>query len=287
MANDEVISVPALEGRRYRNIPIFKDVSRDLRQRIAAALHANRADEIVVDAGEGCTVTGRSLTRVAWSTWLNDEAINAWMQYLWEGAKGNDSVYGGGGFVRQSGNPRPFQPMSTYFWTYLQDPEKYPRLKKICLKRDIHDTTIKGVHTLCIPVNLRGNHWALGVVFPQTREIEFYDSLGMNESDVEDFADKFLGWWGRFALEWAEEAGEFQFLTADRSDWQVRHMGATQREGHECGVYVCWNAYCMARYITGDKLEGMDVPAARREIAAILLNGGFRGEYAFTQRLAQ
>jgi hypothetical protein len=62
-------------------------------------------------------------------------------------------------------------------------------------------------------------------------------------------------WWGEFAIKFKEHTGEWQHMTAALSAWQVRHMGALQQEDKACGVYVCWNAYCMARYVTGDILD--------------------------------
>jgi sentrin-specific protease 1 len=284
-SNDDVVQILPLEGKRSRNVNIFKGVSRDLRQEISVATNSSKIDQIVAFAGIGCSITGSSLRKVLGTNWLNDEAIDTWMEFLRDGAKGKEGVYGGGGYIRTPEHPRPFQTMTTAFWTYLQDASQYRILAKMCEKRGIADTTIQYVYTLCIPVNIGGRHWALGVVFPQTKEIEFYDSLGKSEA-VENFANTFLSWWGSFARDTEAgidpDTGEFPRISID--GWEFRHMGAQQEDQHECGVYVCWNAYCMARFVTGDKLVDMDVPAARLELAAILVNGGFKGEYALPSK---
>ncbi|MBE7181732.1 MAG: hypothetical protein INR71_11105 [Terriglobus roseus] len=52
--------------------------------------------------------------------------------------------------------------------------------------------------------------------------------------------------------------------------------------GYDCGVFVCFNAFCVARGLDpADAFGADDMPDARRQVAATLLNGGFRGDFDY------
>jgi hypothetical protein len=50
--------------------------------------------------------------------------------------------------------------------------------------------------------------------------------MGNLEHDANDFATKFLNWWGQFAKEEVGDTGEYRYMTVDRLAWDVRFMGA-------------------------------------------------------------
>ena len=59
-------------------------------------------------------------------------------------------------------------------------------------------------------------------------------------------------------------------------DWvEVDTISPRQRNGYDCGVFVCTNGECIASGVSIDCYDENDMTTQRSRIAAVLLNEGF------------
>jgi sentrin-specific protease 1 len=67
-------------------------------------------------------------------------------------------------------------------------------------------------------------------------------------------------------------------------EWSTpRTACAHQSNGYDCGVFVCTNAFCVAFGLHTSCYKESDMAQQRRNIAAVLINRGFTGDFAWTE----
>ncbi len=191
--------------------------------------------------------------------WLNDEIVNAWFTAI-VAAKAEQA----GARASQG----PYVAYSSAWWTSYQrgGMSSISRWSKRYWKKD--PSKLLQCEKVFLPINT-GAHWTLLVISPKNRIIEYFDSMG--------------GPKGRFfkiAREWLlMELGE-KYVGVDWTDLDSR--SAFQSNSNDCGCFVCFNGLMNAK---GDQCyemlgrEGYSIGMGRRLMAAILLNGGFAGEW--------
>ncbi|CAK3991336.1 cysteine ase [Lecanosticta acicola] len=141
----------------------------------------------------------------------------------------------------------------------IQSVKTWSRRQKVSGKK------LLGAKKIFFPINT-GCHWMLLVVKPQERRIEMLDSLnGQNQA--------ILG----YARQWLKmELGDD--YVAD--EWTEHDKLSTQQTNYDdCGMFVCMNALACARDIPYSELEAKLMPKARKMLVALLINGGFTGEF--------
>ena len=68
-------------------------------------------------------------------------------------------------------------------------------------------------------------------------------------------------------------------------EWSTpRTACAHQSNGYDCGVFVCTNAFCVALGLDTSCYDECDMPQQRRNIAAVLINRGFIGDFAWNEK---
>lgn len=94
--------------------------------------------------------------------WLNDAIIDLYLYMVAERANGNSEI-------------KKVHAVNTFFWTLLRKngPKK---VENVTRKAKIGGDNFLRLHLLLIPVNFDNTHWALGVIKPAEKRIEFYDS---------------------------------------------------------------------------------------------------------------
>jgi Ulp1 family protease len=155
--------------------------------------------------------------------------------------------------------------MPSLNWTtFCGDNKKlYPRLFQ--RQWNMTSQNFDKVDTVLIPVN-SGNHWTLLVIRPSRKSLCYIDSYnGASQRHLDqarDWLRVFLG--DRYVAE----------------QWRTEHVPAPrQHNAWDCGMFVITNAMCLALGLDPMCYDEAKMPTQRRRVAAMLLNGGFFGEF--------
>jgi sentrin-specific protease 1 len=216
---------------------------------------------------------------------VNDEIINFYMKLLADRSKGKKYHFFNSFFIAR-------------FMDKTYDRSKILRWTK---SKNIGGASIFGLEKLFIPINLANVHWALIVVFPQSRKVRpiialrlllcclsiyyppvmqvvYYDSL---PSGRDSNASKYCA----VVIEWLQLEAKAKLNTsleqlAPGCEWEcvVDRDVTDQANAHACGVHLCMNADLIA---SGIELRGAytsgDTDFFRRKIACDI----FRGRLAY------
>ncbi|KAF7908857.1 uncharacterized protein EAE98_010850 [Botrytis deweyae] len=199
------------------------------------------------------------------NSWLNDEIINTYIEWVVEAAnefaKEEAKIFG-----EPAGKVPKFIAHNSFFYENL-DKKGPSSTQRLMGRKKAPGVSLLQVDTVFVPI-CRGSHWTVGVVRPMARTIEYFDSL---QGSPKTFIKLMRGWL------------KFQ-LGADykEDEWKTPNTGCTrQMNGYDCGVFVCTNALCVALGVNTDCYNGTDMTTMRRNIAALLINKGFQGDFAW------
>jgi hypothetical protein len=198
--------------------------------------------------------------------WLNDNAINAFFDALCTAARGklNAKMERDGMPIRDN-VPR-FHALNTTWYKDITA-NGYEKVSRWAKRAKCGGQNLLSVERLFIPVHL-GAHWVLAVVEPTVREVRVYDSLGNRASmdDVLRAVQVYLA--GELAEHWRPAEWAFAYGNSGH-----------QANMNDCGVYTCFNAlasfYGDPAWLVGSR----DLADAREAMAALLMSGGFAGEF--------
>ena len=115
------------------------------------------------------------------------------------------------------------------------------------------------------PINT-GSHWQLLIISPKVRTIEMLDSMNGGASR-----------WFNIAREWLQmELGS----KYDAAEWkELDSKSSMQNNMNDCGVFTCFNALASAKGVDFSEVKQSNMQEARRIMVAVLLNGGFHGDW--------
>jgi sentrin-specific protease 1 len=195
--------------------------------------------------------------------WLNDEIINSYIEWVVDAANKAAVVETQARDEKASGVPR-FIAHNSFFYENLnkKGPSSTERLMK---RKKAPGKSLLEVDSVFVPI-CRGSHWTIGVVRPVAKTIEYFDSMGGNGRHFIDLMRS----WLKFQLgdSYVEE------------EWkEPRTACAIQNNGYDCGVFVCTNAFCVALGLDTSCYQERDMVQQRRNIAAVLINRGFSGDF--------
>ncbi|PBP25749.1 sentrin/SUMO-specific protease [Diplocarpon rosae] len=195
--------------------------------------------------------------------WLNDEIINTYVEWVAKAA--NDAANAEDEVM---GEPAATIPkviaLNSFFYEKLErdGPKATERLMK---RKKVPGASLLEVETVLIPIN-KGVHWTIGVVRPVARTIEYFDSMG-------GAGDRVL----QSLNSWVKHMIGPKFV---QEEWSFpKTPCAYQSNGYDCGVFLCTNAFCIALGLNLDCYRETDLIQQRRNIAALLLNRGFTGDF--------
>ncbi|KAF7950398.1 hypothetical protein EAE96_007684 [Botrytis aclada] len=199
------------------------------------------------------------------NSWLNDEIINTYIEWVVEAAN-EFAKEEAKAFGEPVGKVPKFIAHNSFFYENL-DKKGPSSTQRLMGRKKAPGVSLLQVDTVFVPI-CRGSHWTVGVVRPMARTIEYFDSL---QGSPKTFIKLMRGWL------------KFQ-LGADykEEEWKTPSTGCTrQMNGYDCGVFVCTNALCVALGVNTDCYNGTDMTTMRRNIAALLINKGFQGDFAW------
>lgn len=204
-------------------------------------------------------------TLLDYRAWLNDEIINAYIEWIVDAAnKAVQEEYSKFG-IKPTSFPK-FIAHNSFFYETLRKrgPASLDRLMK---RKGAPGLALLEVDTVFVPI-CSGSHWTLGVVRPVAKTIEYFDSMGGSPStfifNIQEWLKHQLG------------------VAYSPKEWTIpKTKCVNQTNGYDCGVFVCTNAFCVAVGLETSCYQESDMTQQRKNIAAILLNRGFNGEFAW------
>ncbi|KAJ8123330.1 hypothetical protein O1611_g9619 [Lasiodiplodia mahajangana] len=192
------------------------------------------------------------------TAWLNDDCVHSTLccvaNYV------NDNA----GVAPKVGTPKCVAVSSLYWKAFCDDHSKlYPR--PFGRKWNMAQYNFLDIDTILIPVNL-GAHWTLIVIRPSRRTISYLDSFhARNPAQL------------RHAYQWVELFLGDKFVA---SEWETQEFSTPkQTNAWDCGMFVITNAMCLALGVSPMCYNEDNMPMQRQRIAAVLLKGGFYGEF--------
>ncbi|TVY47330.1 Ubiquitin-like-specific protease [Lachnellula occidentalis] len=197
--------------------------------------------------------------------WLNDEIINTYIEWVVDAAN-KAAIAQAKEFDEPTSTVPKFIAHNSFFYENLV--KKGPSSTQGLMRRKkAPGTSLLDVDSVFVPI-CKGSHWTVGVVRPIAKTIEYFDSMGGNPYSF----IKLMRDWLKFQL------GE-KYIEAE---WNTpRTACAHQSNGYDCGVFVCTNAFCVALGLDTSCYDECDMLQQRRIIAAVLINRGFLGDFAW------
>lgn len=251
----------ALEAR------IIKPLSQEWATKVTTAMAGTRTD--IALTSDGIPLTRRDLGKILPqpgiddpSGWLNDEVINRFFGHLALRAREKEGWKAGT-------TPPLYHNFSSAFMDTLKQrgPEA---LLRWASRAKFPGPKLLDVKAVFIPV-CAGQHWRLVVVYPTARRIEYLDSLNpMATGTAEEHVRGVKSWIGSQLKE--------RFV---EGEWKVMYgRSGIQSNCNDCGVFTCFNGFAVVRrLVPKEVVTATLMPEARRQMAATLLNEGFKGEF--------
>lgn len=167
----------------------------------------------------GISMTGKDVLSLTGKNWLTDNVINFYMELLVEQSQSNEM-------------PKVFA-MNTNFLQKLET-NGYEGVRRWTKKNDIFDHDI-----MLVPVHVSGNHWCMAMIHFENKTIQYYDSLGHENTPCLKVLSDYL----------AAEMFDKKKRNADAAEWTLENVKnlPKQQNMHDCGVFACMYAKCITR----------------------------------------
>jgi hypothetical protein len=245
------------KARSHRRIPkekLVKPLSEHWEGKIKEAMGKGQG-AVLTTTVSGTELRGKDfLTVLGERQWLNDEIINAYLEWVVDYANKKAGKDG------RNAIPKVVAQNSFFYKNLSEDGPK--KVSRWMTRKKAGGKKLLEVETVLIPVN-NASHWTIIVVSPKERTIEYLDSFS-GASKV--FINNTKRWLKEeLGNDWRDE------------EWRVLDTrSAEQLNGYDCGVFLLTNAECVSGGLTTDSYDFRDMADQRRRIAAILLNRGFK-----------
>lgn len=250
--------------RRLPNKPLIGPLDQKWEQQVDNSYLPNNTAKIVTTSIGGTELAVKDFkTLLNRHSWLNDEIINSYIEWVVDAA--NKELPPNAPVGKEKPVPK-FIAHNSFFYENLtkKGPTSTDRLMK---RKGAGGNALLQVDTIFVPI-CRGSHWTIGTVRPFAKTIEYFDSFGGQGAP---FIASMRTWL-------KHQLGDAYIA----SEWKEPRTGcASQSNGWDCGVFVCTNAFCVAFGLETSCYRERDMESQRRRIAALLINRGFRGEFAW------
>ncbi|KAE9380469.1 cysteine proteinase [Stipitochalara longipes BDJ] len=255
-------------SRRSPLKPLVQPLNPKWDRRVYDAEDSNNQYQVMTKSMEGTELRLKDFrTLLGRHAWLNDEIINSYIEWIVKAA--NDDAAVKGEFLGEPPSTVPkFIAHNSFFYENLKKkgPQSTDRLMK---RKKAPGEKLLEVDSVFVPI-CQGSHWTMGVVRPVAKTIEYFDSMG---GRPQTFISQMRAWL-------QHQLGELY----NPEEWtEPRTACARQSNGYDCGVFVCTNAFCIAMGLDTSCYEERDMVLQRRSIAAVLLNQGFIGDFAWNR----
>jgi sentrin-specific protease 1 len=254
--------------RRSPLKPLVQNLNTKWDDKVYNAEATNNHHQVITTSMEGTELRLKDFkTLLGRHAWLNDEIINSYIEWVVQAAN-NDAIAIGKALGEPTSTVPKFMAHNSFFYENLRKkgPQSTDRLMK---RKKAPGEKLLEVDSVFVPI-CQGSHWTMGVVRPVAKTIEYFDSMG---GRPQTFISQMRAWL-------QHQLGELYHA----EEWtEPRTACARQTNGYDCGVFVCTNAFCVAMGLDTSCYEERDMALQRRNIAAVLLNRGFTGDFAWNQ----
>lgn len=258
-------------------IPFMTALSTEAEQKVMAALNTNNMSAILAKSVEGVELSRKDISHLLPSSgylipgqepWLNDEVINAWYANLC------DALNTKAGYVKSPTSVPPFVAYNTAWWISVSSrgSKGVSSIQNWSRRKGIKNEKLLKTDMIFFPTNT-GAHWTLLAISGKQRTVQYLDSLGGRGP-----SDRRI----QMGMDWLKmELGD----KFNELDWDIRNVkSGIQNNCNDCGVFACLNGLALVKGGLGkedpSKMFGaVDIPLGRRRFVAVLLNGGFTGEF--------
>ncbi|TPX13234.1 uncharacterized protein E0L32_006434 [Thyridium curvatum] len=240
-------------GLRQPSRQVIAPMDETWQAKVSATLHGSPATG-VVKSPEGTTLTASDFSKVVPAKeWLNDEIVNSSLIYLVK-------------YINDTTGTKKCHAFNSFFWKQLTAKGAAGTVR--WMKRaGVTKDNFLGFDTILIPI-CSGLHWTLVVVQPQQHKIAHMDSMGHQGSGRKNVTD--------IVHQWVKEFLQEKYT----ADWEVVNFKSpVQINGNDCGVHTITNAMFLALGLDPSFYRAEEMPLQRRRLAAVLLNGGFTGDF--------
>ncbi|KAK0652150.1 hypothetical protein B0T16DRAFT_387465 [Cercophora newfieldiana] len=257
-----IAEVAALHGLRRPFAPLITDISDEWEERVLEAQHQVRADTKICTIPDGTDLCRRDFADrlLPETAWLNDNVIIGSFAYIAEYVNNKAGV-------DQKVNPR-CSAFTSFFYNRLlsHGVTSCGRLARLI---GVKKANFFDIETILIPI-CQNSHWTVAVVRPQQRTISHLDSMlsGHGHQKVKNTI-----------FQWVKATLEERFVA---EEWKVIDFDAPRQDnGYDCGVFAITNGICLALGVNPvDAYSADQLTLQRKRLAAILINGGFSGEFS-------
>ena len=202
--------------------------------------------------------------------WLNDEVINTFLTHMIERKhqKVHHTTTDAKTGKTTTKTPYLYHAFSSH-WFNQMDKYGHGKVRTWGRRSKLQGAAILTARHIFAPVNPVNTHWTLLVISPQERKIEYLDSLGGAGTHAFQVARAWL----------AAELGELY----KPAEWaEVLGRSDRQDNGSDCGVFTVFNALAVVEgFEPAGVVTAAEMPAARRQLVASLVNGGLSGDFDF------
>ncbi|KAK4165068.1 ubiquitin-like-specific protease 1 [Cladorrhinum sp. PSN259] len=249
----------ALTGLRAPKRPLIEEMSDEWHDKVDSISAANPTVSLAKTL-EGSDLTRRDFEDMLLppTAWLNDNIIIGSILHVADAintAKGVPAT----------------EPKCAAFTSFF-----YPRLlshgaqgcARLLRRANVKKNNFFDIETILVPI-CQSSHWTLAVLRPGQKTVAHIDSIRGGRGD-KAVTDKML--------ELASYVLEEQYK---EDEWKViDYVAPKQDNGWDCGVFTITNALCVALGVDPNQAyTARQLTAQRRRLAAVLLNGGFKGDF--------
>jgi hypothetical protein len=245
-------------GLRAPLKPVITKLPADWQTRVDETRQAPDLSAPLITASDGTALSRRDFEEklLPATAWLNDNVMGSSVRYVadWVNKRAASS------------DQPPCVATNTFFWPFVEDAK--PNITRVSKKQGIRPDNFTKIKTILIPIN-KNAHWTLAVVFPQLKAVTHMDSFRRGHGDPR-VHERLLNW-----------AKTMMGSAFKKEEWVSLNIDAPQQtNGWDCGVFAITNSLCIALGIDPNKAYSESQLAAQRhQLAAVLLNGGFQGDF--------
>ena len=252
------------QGRlRAPNCPLFPQLSPDWSARVHDS-YSKHSRGAIAKSLEAELLQHDFARLVPPTVWLNDSVVNG--SLLWLDKFINEAA----GVTDVKAQTRKCLVLGSFFYKRLSD-QGVTQTERTLRRHGINKNNFLDMEILLMPI-CEGNHWTLMVIHPKRRTIAHVDSLNPRGSEAR------MG----LVQRWIKAVLGDLFV---ESEWRfVKYPTPEQTNGYDCGVHTILNGMCLALGLDPLQTYSTDeLPSHRENIAAVLLNSGFRNEFSLAE----
>lgn len=245
---------------------LIRPLDPEWKKKVEDVMEIKNRDSILTQTVEGTDIRRSDIETVVASNgrnpWLNDEIVNGIISAIV--ARKQEMT----GYVKGTQNVPAYAAFPSMWYNNVTN-KGMRNIENWSRRKGIKGEKMFGCEKIYFPVNT-GQHWMLLIISPKVKAIEVLDSL--------DFGTKPHTKMFALAREWLQMELGKEYVAKDWIEL-LSSRSAQQQNSDDCGVFTCFNALASAKGREFEEVGEGSMVEARRILAAVLLNGGFKDDF--------